>query len=255
MTETIPAQATGLFSERAAPARLKSTFAAVWVHQMGSASIPPVIITPDATVDLQWFRGSLRVAGPDKEAQKEYVGPNEVVIGFRFHPAAAAGWLGISMAELTSQRCLLEDLLERRAQQMAKRVRQDGNIKSLVHSVADAISEVSDLPKPNATMSAAYDLVKVGAPSNMHIIPWLMSKLDMSERTLRRNFSDTFGYGPKTLDRILRYQRFLRLSNQSTVSVANAASEAGYSDQAHLIRECRRFTGTTPRQLQGLLQT
>jgi len=232
---------------------LRETFAAVWIHRMTSERIPPVIITPDATVDLQWFRGTLRVAGPDKEAQVERVGPNEAVVGFRFRPAAAARWLGISLAELTNQRCPLEDVLGKRAQQMAKRVRQDGSIGALVHSIADAMAGEGTLRVPDAAMAAAYDLVRRGAPSNLHLVSWLMAELGMSERTLRRRFNDAFGYGPKTLDRILRYQRFLEISGRSDVSLVNAASAAGYSDQAHLVRECRRLTGATPRKLQGWL--
>jgi AraC-like DNA-binding protein len=33
--------------------------------------------------------------------------------------------------------------------------------------------------------------------------------------------------------------------------VAGLAIDAGYADQAHLTRECRRLTGLTPRELLG----
>jgi AraC-like DNA-binding protein len=73
------------------------------------------------------------------------------------------------------------------------------------------------------------------------------------ERTLRRRFDDVFGYGPKTLDRILRYQRYLRLAENSTESASILALESGYSDQAHLIRESRRLTGSPPGALNRLV--
>jgi AraC-like DNA-binding protein len=75
----------------------------------------------------------------------------------------------------------------------------------------------------------------------------------MSERTLRRRFDESFGYGPKTLDRILRYQRFLGLARASTGSAAMLAVDAGYSDQPHLVRESRRLTGSTPRELERIV--
>jgi AraC-like DNA-binding protein len=71
----------------------------------------------------------------------------------------------------------------------------------------------------------------------------------MSERTLRRRFDESFGYGPKTLDRILRFQRYRRLARQPDASTAVLAVEAGYADQAHLVRESRRLMGVTPQQL------
>jgi AraC-like DNA-binding protein len=77
----------------------------------------------------------------------------------------------------------------------------------------------------------------------------------MSERTLRRRFDESFGYGPKTLDRILRYQRYLRLIRLSEQSTASLAAEAGYSDQPHLVRESQRLAGYTPSEVERIMKT
>ena len=54
------------------------------------------------------------------------------------------------------------------------------------------------------------------------------------------------GYGPKTLQRVLRFRRFLAGSGDD---LARAALEAGYADQPHLAREVARLAGTTPGRL------
>jgi len=72
--------------------------------------------------------------------------------------------------------------------------------------------------------------------------------LALSERQLRRRFLDAVGYGPKTLARILRFQRFLALAKPGE-NLAALAYEAGYADQAHLTRECRRLGARTPAEL------
>ena len=66
----------------------------------------------------------------------------------------------------------------------------------------------------------------------------------MYERTLRRPSHQLFGYGPKALMAIHRFQRALDLA-RSGVSLGEAAVLANYSDQAHLSREARRLAGTT----------
>jgi hypothetical protein len=61
---------------------------------------------------------------------------------------------------------------------------------------------------------------------------------------------DAFGYGFKTPDRILRFQRFFRLAEQSAhPRLVELAAQAGYADQAHLTREVQRLCGATPSEL------
>jgi AraC-like DNA-binding protein len=85
-----------------------------------------------------------------------------------------------------------------------------------------------------------------GAPQGAPLVLWLGRTLGMSERTLRRRFDDAFGYGPKTSDRILRYQRYRRMAESSSETTTILAIDAGFSDQAHLVRESRRLAGCAP---------
>ena len=102
-------------------------------------------------------------------------------------------------------------------------------------------------------MGAAFELVSAGAPPGKSLVPWLAGQFSLSERTLRRRFEEAFGYGPKTLDRILRFQRFLTLVRASgDASGASLAAETGYADQAHLVRESRRLAASTPRDIANL---
>ena len=67
-----------------------------------------------------------------------------------------------------------------------------------------------------------------------------------SHRTLLSQFRRVVGLGPKEYMRVLRLQRALREMTR-TDSLADIAAAAGYSDQAHLSREFRAFSGVTPR--------
>jgi AraC-like DNA-binding protein len=57
-----------------------------------------------------------------------------------------------------------------------------------------------------------------------------------------------FGYGPKTLARVLRLQRALRLA-RAGVPFAETAVRAGFADQAHLARDVKDLTGVPLRVL------
>ena len=56
---------------------------------------------------------------------------------------------------------------------------------------------------------------------------------------------DTFGYGPKTLQRILRFQRAVRLIGGGR-PLGEVAATCGFADQAHLTREVRALSGRPP---------
>ena len=76
----------------------------------------------------------------------------------------------------------------------------------------------------------------------------------LSERQLRRRVHAAAGYGPKTLQRVLRFQRFVRLldASASLPDLAAAAAGTGYADQPHLTRECQALSGNTPAALHRL---
>ena len=71
----------------------------------------------------------------------------------------------------------------------------------------------------------------------------LAAEIGLSERQFRRRVRASVGYGPKTLQRVLRLRRFLQSDRQN---LGRAALDAGYADQAHLTRDCRRLTGLAP---------
>jgi AraC-like DNA-binding protein len=57
------------------------------------------------------------------------------------------------------------------------------------------------------------------------------------------------GLHPKAIDRIYRLDQLLAsISKQAPANWANIAYHFGYSDQSHMIREFRAFTGFTPKE-------
>ena len=83
--------------------------------------------------------------------------------------------------------------------------------------------------RPAATLKAARD------PSGF------------STRTLQRRFREEVGMPAGLLRRIIRFRRAFRLlSSIRPRQLAAAAAAAGYFDQSHLIRDFRRFAGSSP---------
>lgn len=75
----------------------------------------------------------------------------------------------------------------------------------------------------------------------------IASATDISLRHLNRICKELTGFNVKTVARIIRFQNFIRsYRSSSETGFSAAAYEAGFSDQAHMIREFRSFSGKTP---------
>lgn len=73
----------------------------------------------------------------------------------------------------------------------------------------------------------------------------LVEHFNTTPQTLIARFRERTGMTPKTYSRIERFQRLLR-NRSSTSSWADAAIDAGFADQPHMVREFRRFGEITP---------
>lgn len=87
-----------------------------------------------------------------------------------------------------------------------------------------------------------------GAASVDHIA----NRTAVSARQVDRLFARFLGIPPKTVGRILRFQRALRgLMQDPRCSLADVAANAGYFDHAHFIRDFKRMSGGLPRGYRG----
>ena len=66
-------------------------------------------------------------------------------------------------------------------------------------------------------------------------------------RTLERNFKQSSGHTVKDVSALMRFEQVRnRLWHFPDSNLAGLAHELGYSDQSHLSREFKRYSGTTP---------
>jgi AraC-like DNA-binding protein len=66
-------------------------------------------------------------------------------------------------------------------------------------------------------------------------------------RTLERKFRQSSGYSVKDVSGLMRFEQARnQLWLHPNTNIAGLAQELGYTDQSHLSREFKRYTGTTP---------
>ena len=237
---------TGAYKARSPIDSLREHFSRTWRNVLPDTGAP-IAVVPDGHIDLEWIDGQLRVAGPDEEVHCESLRPGATVIGFRFSPGAASLWLGVPALELVGARVPLDVFWGPDARRIGEWAGGAPDPEGIVRRLEAALARRAEgvrTPDP----SAAYLRRRLENTPALQTdgVRQLSAELGVSERTLRRRCHEAFGYGPKTLQRIVRFQRFLELARERDGLVADLANEVGYADQAHLTREARRMAGMTP---------
>jgi AraC-like DNA-binding protein len=237
------------YRERLPALEIASQVASVWVLEVGAEGGGYEHRTvPNGSVEISHALGSDRVevSGPQRGPLVARVEPGTTVIGIRFRPGATPSILGPPASELVDLRVEVDRLWGPGAATLAERLGEAGAPESAVRLLEDEIARrLADATAPDPLVTAALGRLQ----------PWrsgglgdLASGLYISPRQLHRRFVAALGFGPKMLQRILRFQGFLALAQarQARVGLARLAQQAGYADQAHLTREGAALTGLTP---------
>ena len=77
------------------------------------------------------------------------------------------------------------------------------------------------------------------------------NKSDVSPRQLQRLVNNEYGVSPHKLASIRRFQKAARNLFVDTKPLSEQAIESGYSDQSHMTRELKRYSGLTPKEFQN----
>ena len=237
------------YREHRAPLDLAAHVACTWVNVSRAGPLvaaQPII--PDGCADIIIFGDAApHVVGPAAETQ--WVAPpaaGALITAIRFRPGAVRAILRCDVDALGAWGAPLEAVCGRQARplldELAGAETADARRAALMAWTRGRIAEASEA-----------DRLVMAAGALITRAPWttideVAATLDVSGRHLRRSFIAGCGYGPKTLQRIMRLQRALRLvaAPVRLGGLADLAAAAGYADQAHMTREFQDLTGFTP---------
>ncbi|MDN0197237.1 helix-turn-helix transcriptional regulator [Streptomyces sp. S.PNR 29] len=226
-----------MYTERAS--RLAG--AVVWTNTLVGGGAGRIL--PDGCMDLLWNDGRLLVAGPDTRAYVTEGGPSSWA-GVRFCPGTAPALLGVPAHELRDRRVALADLWPASVvRRLTARVDAAPDPASGLEQVA--LARAADTEPPDPLLRQVVVALGAGRP-----VAAIADELGLGARQLHRRSLAAFGYGPKTLARVLRMQRALALARDG-VPLAETAARAGFADQAHLARDVKELAGVTVRALLG----
>ncbi|MFZ0042211.1 MAG: DUF6597 domain-containing transcriptional factor [Solirubrobacteraceae bacterium] len=208
--------------------------ACTWEQTTTAAHVQRIV--PDGCVDLIWSGARLEIAGPDTGPRLASLTPGSRLVGVRLRPGAAGVVLGAPAWEVRDVSADAGAVL-------------GGDVAS---ALLEALAAGQD---PHALLRGAVESRGVGAPDPLVVaavtalgrprarVSAVASELGVSARQMQRRIGDAVGYGPKILQRVLRFRRLQALPPAPLVELA---LDAGYADQAHMTAEVTELAGVPP---------
>jgi AraC-like DNA-binding protein len=234
------------YTERPVPAAARWLLDCAWSRRVSADAPGEHRIVPDACADVIWHResGRLFVAGPDTRAHVSRLVPGELV-AVRFRSGRAPVGLGVPADAVRDERVDLAELWQRRAARLADALASTNSTADAQRVLGSAVlgSASGTVRAPDPAVPVLLRLARDGAR-----VGAMAEAVGLTERQLHRRCLAAFGYGAKVLQRVLRFDRAMRLARGGG-ELADVAYRAGYADQAHLSREVRTLAGVSPTRL------
>src|SRR5215203_2984502 len=250
------------FTVHAPPPPLADSVKAIWCargtkHEFDT----PEPIVPDGCVEIIFNLGARFINADSGEVQPRDLIAGQMtrpvialpsgevdLIGVRFKTGRAGAALRVPMAELQDQLIAASDVvrgLDRIVDDL-RAVEHDDRLDHLARWLGEELASID----ANSLSAVDHALAIIGAMRGNVAIERVARRVGVTRRHLERQFREHVGLGAKHLARISRVHSALKLlQQQPSMSGAEIAAACGYSDQAHLIRECKQLSGRTPERL------
>jgi AraC-like DNA-binding protein len=221
----------------------------LWYYHVDRESSRPEMVLPhgefELVISLEGPAAESVLSGPQTGPMIVDPGSTGPILGAHFRPGGAAAILGYSASAFRDRDVSLADIGVARARDLHERVQgmRDPNV---------ALRQLERLLTRHAinaralhpAIAAAADVFQRPRPP---LIRDLVEESGLSQRRFIELFTDQIGLTPKLYARIRRFQQTVEHAARTrAIDWAALAMDAGYSDQAHLIREFRSFSGMSP---------
>ena len=165
-----------------------------------------------------------------------------------FTPLGARAFLGLPLSEIVTRLVPADALLGPQVRQLRDDLCATDNWQ-VRFALVERYLHGRFTHAPSPLVAAAWRCMVRAGPCLR--VERLAAELDVSRKHLSRQFRHEIGLRPKTVSRILRFQRSLRMAHLAgkRADLADIAAASGYADQAHMTREFQSLGGMSPRAL------
>ncbi len=240
------------------PEELRDAIKCFWYNRKeANDEQPDFEVIPDGYAEIIFYFGSLSTRAPDGNLRAL---PSPFMMGLLNQPAH---FYTENRLEVVGIRCFPWTVFDLLGLQPGK-----GGIRTFEHPIArlqpvldksvsagriaEAIAELKryflDARSGGAADSMLFKAGVAMQQANGALpVSGVAAAAHATVRTLERNFKQSSGYTVKDVSGLMRFEQVRnQLWSYPGINLAGLAHELGYTDQSHLSREFKRYSGTTP---------
>ena len=166
----------------------------------------------------------------------------------RIYPHAGALFFSNPLSEFTNYATDMYDVASTENRELYDRIMQGEGIHSKINILETYL--LQQLRKNQARLKKASMVQALSQQLFMNHqsldLPSLAQHSGLSERYIQKLYLANIGISPSAFSAVIRFNKSLELVLNTSASLTTIAYECGYYDQAHFIKEFRKFTGITP---------
>jgi AraC-like DNA-binding protein len=171
---------------------------------------------------------------------------NQHGIQLEITPQGARALFGMPAAEIVARTVPMDTVLGRLTAQLVDRLHTTATW-SRRFELIDRLLTAAIAESGAAPPQVAFAWQRLTATGGAVEVGDLAVEVGWSRRHMSERFRREYGLPPKTMARVIRFERARRmLTEQRRPSLGAVALAAGYADQAHMNRDWREFAGASP---------
>lgn len=225
-----------------------------------------IAAVPDGCIDLVFdYDGSrmkARACGTVFAYHKTIFEFGHTYFGVRFLPGVLPCMLNIQLKDLVSREADLMQLTD--YSEFLKRMEEQTTFEDCVHTFLEEYGRIFNLKNREEDSSARvlvdHSLHMIYQTSGRVKIQEMEEQTGYSSRYINRVFHEQLGYGPKSLCKIVQFQKILDYMNamesrleECRERLTDMAMDCGFYDQPQLIRDFKKYANVTPKKYEKII--
>lgn len=173
-------------------------------------------------------------------------------IGIEFSPVGAYRFFRLRQSELKNKILPLEDVLGKTAAELQQCLGNTPGLRDKVHLLQQFLVRLFRQTPRDEILD--FCLQTITAANGSTTVRELEKLTGYSSRWLNMKFDDKVGLSPKSLTSLTRFQYYYQaIAGEKQQVLHQKDFYDHYYDQAHFIKEFRRFTGLSPQRFEQVM--